>query len=374
MPGCTGATWRHDAVEPWYRVGEEVTVPLPNRAVQAAGFAVAMLLATPAWASCTDLGAADLARARVDAEAAIEGLEPDRLVAIADTLHADVRCVREPLTTHDIAALYRVLGFAAFVEDRDMARQWFAAARALDPDYQLPPVLLSERHPMRRLYDESTPQDVPRRPTPPPSVGLLRVDGVEATTVPEGRPYLLQHVGPDGGVLLTEVVPSDGATPTYEVRTAPPPPPPSLHFALGAVGFQPDDYELIGFGGVNVGAQLPLTGPLMLLADVGVGWTPLSEQRQAAWGLAPEQVGVPLSWMPYGSLGLGARVGAGPVDLTPGAGVVVAVGHDVAARIGGAASLALSVPAGAAGLFFEGRGGWASGPLVTAAAGVELPL
>jgi hypothetical protein len=326
----------------------------------------------PAWATCGDLDADTLARGRSEAEAAIEALDPDRLVAVVDALTADVRCVGEVLSTHDVAELFRVKGYAAFVEDRDAATQWFGAAKSLDPAYVIPPVLVSERHPMRRAYDQATASEGDELSLVPPLSGSLRVDGRPSDRAPAGRPYVLQHVDDDGSVKLTALVGPGEPVPVYEIKQPADKAPATLHVAVGTLGIQPTELELVGFAGVSGGVQLPLADPLVLSADLGIGWTPLSEPRMGRWGLEDEDVGLPFAYNPYGSLGLGTRLDAGAVDVTPGVALIGALGPFV--RAGGLGTLAVSVPTDGPTVFADVRGGWADGPLTAVHLGLELGL
>lgn len=326
-----------------------------------------------ARAACPDVTPEALSRSRIEAEAAIEAVEPDRLETVARSLEADLVCVTRPLVPRDIAATFRVLGYAAFLDDREAAAIWFRAAKALDPDYVIPPVLFPDRHPLRRVHDGAVVPPGDPVALPPPADGQLWVDGAPATTAPAGRPYLLQIVADDGTVRQSAVGWPGDAVPVYAIEVPREARRGSLHVAVGGLLVQPEADAPIGLGGLALGGELPLGDRLRARLDAGTGWTPLPAERQVRWGLEGDEVGTPLAWMPWGTLGLGVALPLGGLELVPGVAAVAAVGHD-GLLVGGAAQSRLRLPAGPVDVVVDLQGGWASGAWLGSAVGASLSL
>jgi len=331
------------------------------------------MLAQAVAMECTAVSVTDLSRGRVQAEAAIEQVDPDKLLMVGEALRHDVACVTDVLMPQDVAGLFRIRGFVAFVEqDRDTATEWFRAARSVDPGYDLPPLLAAPRHPLRRLYDAAEPRqgDVTRS-LPMVRDGELWVDGEVASSAPSERPFLLQHVSAEGEVLLTEVVPAGGELPARLMAAggggdqAP-----ATLIVLGAwQQVAPTTVGATGFGGVVVGGQLPVWRRVVAQARAGIGWSPVRD----GWAVDDD---VALVWSPSMSVGGAVDVPVGAGFVRPGADLLGALGPGVdggvAVRAGAGGSLAGGVALGGVALVLEGRGGWAGGPMAQVGLGVEV--
>src|SRR5688572_7533525 len=80
----------------------------------------------------------DLTTAISDAEASFSDLDIDSFKEATDRLRAVLPCLDDPLTRHLSAEVHRFLGIRAFGDRDPDAELYFAAARAIEPDYQFP--------------------------------------------------------------------------------------------------------------------------------------------------------------------------------------------------------------------------------------------
>ena len=126
-------------------------------------------------------------------------------------------CLQEPLGSAQVAALYRMQALGAFVDrDRAAGVTYFRGLLAVAPGYVLSDSVAPAGHPMRRWFEEALTQ--PPGPTLPlgaPSRGWVQIDGRAAETRPTDRPYIIQVMNADGGVVSTTLVPPGQAPPAY---------------------------------------------------------------------------------------------------------------------------------------------------------------
>lgn len=120
--------------------------------------------------------------------------------ATADA-EAQASCLSDPVSTTVAARLQRVLGLQAFVSgDEGAARKAFAAARAIEPDYQFPDSMVPADHPVRQLYSQSLNASGASAELPVPAAGHLEFDGTAGTRRPTERPTLALLVDTRGAV------------------------------------------------------------------------------------------------------------------------------------------------------------------------------
>jgi hypothetical protein len=142
-------------------------------------------------------------------------------------------CVAEPLEPSMAARYHRDLGLWLFASQQpDMAQAAFAAARRVEPEASLPAELAPEGHPVRKLFDASTPGDA-SQDAPRPATGQVLFDGSTGD-----RPVLestIFQLEADGAASLTRYLRPDAALPEYPIWVAPPETgPQGWHFAVGA--------------------------------------------------------------------------------------------------------------------------------------------
>lgn len=175
----------------------------------------ALLAARSAQAACpAPVAAADLARQLSSADAAFADLDDAGFRGAVAGARQGLPCVGEPLSAGQVAAWHRAEALLAFL-DRDHAAtvQHFQAMLGASPGWQLSEELAPDGHPLRTDFDIALGLGPPPRAAlAPPSDGSLRVDGVAASTAPQGLPYVLQHLDATGAVRLTQAV-EVGATP-----------------------------------------------------------------------------------------------------------------------------------------------------------------
>lgn len=152
----------------------------------------------------------------------------DFAAAVSD-LRADLGCLTDALGPADVAVVHRIEALSAFLAgDHDAVVASFAAARRIEPGWQLPTSLALDDHPLRRDFDRAGSVAVPARaPVPTMAVGWLRVDGVQAGDVPVAVPFVLQQFDAAGAVAWSGLVPVGGALPTWAPAPMPRSPSPS---------------------------------------------------------------------------------------------------------------------------------------------------
>ncbi len=189
-----------------------------------AAFAV---LATPLSAVAADcperFEGSDLQEAALAVEEAWRKMDSDRVeTATADATTA-VECAAAILSEADVAAYFRVRGYAEFLAgDVPAAELSLLAARRIEPRYSIPTDLVGESHPIRKMFDTLAYRaTADPNPLPRPAEGELIVDGSRfATSVPSERPFVFQRVDADGALAET-IVADPGRIPEYVEYTPP---------------------------------------------------------------------------------------------------------------------------------------------------------
>lgn len=178
---------------------------------------VILLLATPSHAGCElRVGAAALRLDMERAEAMYASADADTLAHFApaaDALAAALPCLGDELRPADVARFLRIQGLAAWLRRADAAvpaRVWFAAARAVEPDYAFPEDTISRDDLEYREYLAIV-VDNPLTSTLPASAWSSWVNGVETDDVATGWPSIVQWTDL-GSVQCTELLPA-GASP-----------------------------------------------------------------------------------------------------------------------------------------------------------------
>ncbi len=184
-----------------------------------------LLLAGAARGGCDAPESAQIVDRATDASLdAWSRLDLPALRAAAEALDESLPCVSEVLGPQDAAAWWRIRALLAFsAGDLAATETALARARQVQPTYVLPTNVVSEQHPLRRMWEAAATRPAPvLAPLPASAEGWLQVDGRRATDAPAAEPYLLQWVQASGAVGLTEVV-VPPSVPAYPV------PPPDRH-------------------------------------------------------------------------------------------------------------------------------------------------
>lgn len=181
-------------------------------------FSLSLLAAVPSTLAspcATFRTASDLDAALYAAESAFERREKDALIVAERGVTGLLPCMREAVSTPNAARIHRVEGFTAFIlQDNAGAMLSFASARAAEPGYLLPTLLVPLGHPMRALYDSagaasSVPEELPAM------AGFVRADGRVSNGRPIDRPTVLQHFTPSGEVTLTVLLAPGEPLPSF---------------------------------------------------------------------------------------------------------------------------------------------------------------
>jgi len=151
-----------------------------------------------------------------EAEAAFAQLEEAAFLDRMQRASLLVPCVAEPLSPGLSATYHRMQGILLYSTEReDLAMGALAAARVLQPDYQLPDSLFPEGHELRVAFDELPLEEGASWRPPRPKQGRLLFDGDERPARPTERPTLFQHLDDAGRPLRTAYVQPAEPLPTY---------------------------------------------------------------------------------------------------------------------------------------------------------------
>ena len=178
-----------------------------------ASFVGASLFGSPTPSYACDPAALQYAIHR--AEDAFAVLDAPGFYASAQEAEAAVACAEQPLSSDDIAAYHRVRALSAFMgKDERATISFFAASRALAPDYSLSAALAPEGHPLYAAFVAAAAVRPDLSTLAPPQMGWLLVDGRRTRRAPTARPYVLQHVLDNGSIVDTQTV-APGERPEY---------------------------------------------------------------------------------------------------------------------------------------------------------------
>jgi hypothetical protein len=213
-------------------------------------------------AQCTETTSTqDLVTAMEKAEGAFADVDLPGFKAATDGVRALLPCMAEPIPRNVIATVHRMQGMRAFVDrEPDQSTQAFAAARAIEPGYRFPEMLVPAGHPMLRDYEAIPVDDAPVISVAPPLSGYLQFDGRSGTDRPTGWPTVVQLVGADGAIAETAYAWPADPLPDYE-----PAPggkvgrPSTVATGPGTVGPSPEAPSSAG-GGVGVSIPLAIAG------------------------------------------------------------------------------------------------------------------
>jgi hypothetical protein len=180
---------------------------------------------TPALAadsSCTQLTlGATLRDAAERAQEAFGATRVDEFQAAIAELDGLVPCLMEPVDPELAALVHRMKGLASFIQrDQDRAREAFAAARALEPDYAWPEELIPWGHPLLGLYRALSVEEAAFDSVPSPSAGWVYMDGRPSEPRPLEWPVILQVSDSEGAIHLSSYLWPGDPLPDYGLELA----------------------------------------------------------------------------------------------------------------------------------------------------------
>ena len=159
---------------------------------------------------------ADLQGALQRAETAFSALDVETFTRSMDDAIFLVPCLAEPVDVAQIARLHRLQGIRQFVaNEEERAVQSFAAARATEPDYQLPLWLVPDGSALRDLYGRMPVENGTKVPVPAPVSGTIRFDGVPGLERPTSWSSFVQVLDANGRVVATAYLFPGDAMPAY---------------------------------------------------------------------------------------------------------------------------------------------------------------
>jgi len=139
-----------------------------------------------------------------EAETAFGNVDVEAFNKAVEKARAQFACVSEEITPALAAELHRVEGLYAYTNlARQQAVNAFAAARAIEPDYQFPSNVVSDGNPILDHYTAKDPVCDKER-IPPPKSGKLRVDGQRRGAVPTEFPAIIQVLDSKGEGSVTQ--------------------------------------------------------------------------------------------------------------------------------------------------------------------------
>jgi hypothetical protein len=149
--------------------------------------------ATAKAADCAQrYGLGEVEAALAEAEAAYMAKDREGVHAKVMTAMERLACANEAVGPSAAARVHRAVGLDAFLSRDDArAREAFAAAKAVEPTYQLSPVLAPEGGALRTTYGAASAGT--GTTTLAPAEGVkVRVDGTSTNTRPTERPAVIQ--------------------------------------------------------------------------------------------------------------------------------------------------------------------------------------
>jgi hypothetical protein len=197
-------------------------------------------------------------------------------------------CLSEPLAPEQAAQFHRVTGLVRFLEHQDEAtRAAFAAARAIEPDFQLPASIAPADHPLHELYGALALSELPEEILAPAAEGQLLRDGRPAKMTRRSLPAIFQLVGADQTLQWTRLVSPGDPLPAYEVAEPPPPEPVAQTDPEPPLGLdvQPPP-EKAPRAGPNIPLLAAAGGAAVIsAASYGMAW-----KARADWDAATDEV------------------------------------------------------------------------------------
>jgi hypothetical protein len=160
---------------------------------------ILLSLASFALADCR-VSSVDLARTVEQAELAFGSLDVDSFRTNTTRLDAEVKCLRDLASPALAARIHRLEGLRAWIDqDAERSRASFAAARAIEPEYQFPQAMVPVGHPVLNQYELSEP-GARFSALAVPANARLFLDGTEAVQRADDRAALAQLLHDKGSI------------------------------------------------------------------------------------------------------------------------------------------------------------------------------
>lgn len=197
-------------------------------------------VASPAWAGACEapVRSAELGElGEAVATAFFETSDQEAFQRSLAAIETSLPCLEEPITPSDAAQVHLAGALQAVADRRDAdVVASLRAAVSADPDFDLSETQAPAGGPLRLALEEAREDVVDGAPmTGSPECVTIYVDGKPSQAQPQGRPSVVQALGPDDVLLWTSLVPAGAAVPA--VRYDCPKPPPTrtgVHVALGS--------------------------------------------------------------------------------------------------------------------------------------------
>ncbi len=141
------------------------------------------------------------------AEQALVASDPPRAQAVVDTLHDEVKCLRDPVHPRHLVRYGRVRAVLAYLARHDQDVSYWGQLALLDRGVRWPEGFPSD-HPVRELLTllaKRAPQELPERGLEVPDGGGVLVDGtlVQRPVAAPEAPHLVQIMAADGRLTAT---------------------------------------------------------------------------------------------------------------------------------------------------------------------------
>lgn len=181
-----------------------------------------------AHAECPADATSRVLHAAARVEYAFATLDEPAIVGATADLRNTLPCVRDTLSTPDAVAVHRAVSMVEFYEGHeDEAKQAWIAVHALMPAWEPAETLLPKGHALQVLWVEAKTAPTGEQPMSWQAPGGWFVDGLQSKSIPTGRPFILQALGPDGSVVATQYrwtaeLPSADELGLTEAHAAPP--------------------------------------------------------------------------------------------------------------------------------------------------------
>ena len=152
------------------------------------------------------------------AETAFIALDKEGVAAAVVSLDAAVPCVDYVLTPPMAARVHRIKALGVFLAgEHELAQQHFSAANVASRGEPLSEDLVPAGHPLHHLYVGAGGLFEATEAVDDIAGAQLYFDGTGTLERPVQRPVLVQAVGDDQTVLLTEILPAGQDVPAFDV-------------------------------------------------------------------------------------------------------------------------------------------------------------
>ena len=201
---------------------------------------VGWIFATPTHACDETLHSTDLDAIITEAHQHLEALDADSFQTAVQRARAVVACVKDPIPAGTVAALHRIVGIRAFSAREPLAEAAFAAARRIEPGYELPRAQFPPDSPLAEVYAAFDLDGLRTVVLDVPPNGWVTLDGRADLTLAPDLPVVYQHfIGGGTAVSSGYALPGEpipGLTPAAPAARRKRRPGVPLAIAAGAAG------------------------------------------------------------------------------------------------------------------------------------------